>query len=67
MSNGLWAAEIHSDEEIGINLTDKELCVNFSISSSILSAMFLFFIPQLLNILNLDSFPYLISLTDIYN
>ena len=41
--------------------------LNFSISSSILSAMFLFFIPQLLNILNLDSFPYLISLTDIYN
>ena len=24
MSNGLWAAEIHSDEEIGINLTDKD-------------------------------------------
>ena len=40
--------------------------LNFSNSSCILLAIFLFFIPSLLGILNVDSLPYLISLTDIY-
>tara|TARA_A100001015_G_scaffold259666_1_gene303759 strand:+ start:971 stop:2806 length:1836 start_codon:yes stop_codon:yes gene_type:complete len=40
--------------------------LNFSNSSSILMALFLFFMPTLLDILKLDSLPYLISLTDIY-
>ncbi len=41
--------------------------LNFSNSSCILLALFLFFISPLLNILEIDSFPYLISLTDLYN
>ena len=41
--------------------------LNFSNSSCILFAIFLFFIPSLLNILKVNSFPYLISLTDIYS
>ena len=41
--------------------------LNFSNSSCILLAIFLFFIPSLLNIFKVDSLPYLISLTDIYS
>ena len=41
--------------------------LNFSNSSSILLAIFLFFIPTLLNIFEVDSLPYLVSLTDIYS
>lgn len=41
--------------------------LNFSNSSCILLAIFLFFIPSLLNILNLDNFPYLIALNELYN
>ena len=41
--------------------------LNFSNSSCILLAIFVFFIPSLLDILKLDSLPFLISLTDIYS
>ncbi len=41
--------------------------LNFSDSTSILFAISLFFIPSLLNILKLDTLPYLISLTDIFS
>ena len=41
--------------------------LNFSNSSCILLAIFLFFIPSLLNIFKIDSLPYFISLTDIYS
>ena len=41
--------------------------LNFSNSTCILLSTFLFFIPTLLDILNFDSLPYFISLTDIYS
>lgn len=41
--------------------------LNFSKSTCILLSTFLFFIPTLLDILNFDSLPYFISLTDIYS